>query len=297
MPSLSTVVRAFQLMQRAAPPIAAEAAYSLWLSTGRRKRVHPFERAVIDQAKTSTIRVGRNRIAVYTWGTGHRPILLAHGWQGRAAEFGELVRELRAKDRTIIAFDAPGHGASGGRRPDIRDFADVVAALGSSYGPFEAIVAHSFGTPAAALAVRNGTRTQRLVTIGGVAELDYLATSFARMLELNPTTVAGLRRRIEQRRFRTVPDVWTALSATTAPLGIPLLVVHDRDDLVVHFDQAEALVTAHPHASTLFTSTLGHHRVLRDDAVLDAIADFLATPIAELVEAAPALRRAQGAEA
>lgn len=277
MPSVSTAVDIFAMLQRVAPPLAAEAAYSLWLSTGRRKRVHPLEQVVIDQAKTSTIRVGRYRIAVYTWGSGPQAVLLAHGWQGRAAEFAEIVRELRATDRTIIAFDAPGHGASGSGRPDIRDFADVIAALGRTYGTFEAIVAHSFGTPAAALAMRNGTRARRLVTIGGVAELDYLATSFGQMLHLGPNTVAGLRRRIEQRRFRTVPDVWTALSATTS-LDLPLLVIHDRDDLMVAFDQAESLVAAHPQASTLFTSGLGHHRVLRDDAVLDAIGEFVRTP-------------------
>lgn len=283
MPGLTTAVDAFRLMQRVAPPLAAEAAYSLWLSTGRRKRVHPLERAVIEQATTSTIRAGRSRIAVYTWGTGPRPVLLAHGWQGRAAEFAELVRELRAQDRTIIAFDAPGHGASGGRRPDIRDFADVIAALGRRYGTFEAIVAHSFGTPAAALAIRNGTRAHRLVTIGGVAELDYLATSFGRILDLSPRTIAGLKRRIEQRRFHTVPDVWTALSATAAPLGMPMLVIHDRDDLMVHFAQAEALVAAHPHSATLFTSGLGHHRVLRDDEVLDAISEFVSEPLSAAV--------------
>ncbi|MHA6669609.1 alpha/beta fold hydrolase [Homoserinimonas sp. A447] len=283
MPSLTPAVNAFRLMQRVSTPLAAEAAYSLWLSTGKRKRVHPLERAVIEQATTSTIRVGRSRIAVYTWGTGSRPVLLAHGLQGRAAEFAEIVRELRAQDLTIIAFDAPGHGASSGRKPDIRDFADIIDVLGRKYGTFEAIVAHSFGTAAAALAIRNGTRAHRLVSIGGVAELDYLASSFGRMLELSPHTIAGLRRRIEQRRFRTVPDVWTALSPITAPLGRPLLVIHDRDDLTVSFDQAEVLVAAHPHAATLFTSGLGHHRVLRDDQVLDAIGEFVSEPLSATV--------------
>ncbi|MEX1079992.1 MAG: alpha/beta hydrolase [Homoserinimonas sp.] len=279
MPSSDTASRAFGLLQRIAPPLAAEAAYALWLSTGRRKRVHRLERLVIDQATTSTIRVGGNRIVVYAWGSGPRPVLLAHGWQGRAAEFAEIVRELRATDRTVIAFDAPGHGGSGGRRPDVRDFADVIAALGREYGTFEAIIAHSFGTPAAALAIRTGTRTQRLVSIGGIADLQYLATRFGLMLGLTPRTVAGLKLRIEQRRFRAVPDVWTAYSLTSAPLKLPLLVIHDRDDLTVDFDQGEALAAGHPHATVLFTSGLGHHRVLRDDTVLDAITEFVNAPV------------------
>lgn len=275
----NTVAGTLRLLERLAPYLATEAAYRLWFSTGRPKRVHPTERAVIDDATPSTIRVNGKRIAVYTWGTGPRPVLLVHGWQGRAAEFAELVRELRAKDRTIIAFDAPGHGSSGGRRPDIRDFADVISALGHQYGDFEAIVAHSFGGPAAALAIRRGTRARRLVSIGGVAELSYLATSFGRMLDLGPRTMDGLMRKIEQRRFRAVPDLWTTLSATTAPLAeIPLLIIHDRDDVVVAHSQAEALTAAHPHSVTLFTSGLGHHRILRDDTVLDAVGEFVGSP-------------------
>lgn len=272
-------VGSFRLMQRVAPPIAAEAAYALWFSTGRPKRVHPMEQAVIDQAKTSIVRVGGRRIVVYTWGNGAKPVLLVHGWQGRAAEFGEIVREVRASDRTIIAFDAPGHGASTGRRPDFRDFADVIGVLWRKYGAFEAIISHSLGSPAVAVAILNGARTGRLVTIGGVAELGYAATSFGRMLDLTPRTVAGLKRRIQQRRFHEVPDLWTTYSPTTAPLDMPLLVVHDCDDHVVEVSQAEALVAAHPHAATLFTSGLGHYRVLRDDAVLDAIAEFVGSPV------------------
>ncbi|MHA6693591.1 alpha/beta fold hydrolase [Homoserinimonas sp. A520] len=278
----NTIAGSFRLMERLAPPLAAEAAYALWFSTGRPKRVHPTEQAVIDQATVSTLRVGGKRVAVYTWGNGPRPVLLVHGWQGRAAEFAELVRELRAKDRTIIAFDAPGHGASAGRRPDIRDFADVIGAIGRRYGDFAAIVAHSFGSPASALAIRSGTRARRLVSVGGVAELSYLATSFGRMLDLGPRTMDGLTRKIEQRRFRAVPDLWTTLSATTAPLAeIPLLIIHDHDDLVVAAAQAEALAAAHPHSVTLFTSGLGHHRILRDDAVLDAVGEFVSAPLRE----------------
>lgn len=283
MPSADTIIRVFRTTDRLAPPLAAEAAYALWLSTGRRKRVHPLERVVIDQAAVSSIRIGGRRIAVYTWGTGPRPILLVHGWQGRAAEFGEVVRELRGDDRTVIAFDAPGHGASGGRRPDIRDFAEIIRVLGERHGTFEAIVAHSFGSPAAALAIRSGTRTRRFVSVGGVAQMDYLAEKFGRMLGLRPATVEGMKRRIEQRRFRDVPDVWAAFSSTTTPLDadISLLIVHDRDDLVVDAVQAEALAAAHPlTATTMFTSGLGHHRILRDDAVLDAIGEFVGAAVA-----------------
>jgi pimeloyl-ACP methyl ester carboxylesterase len=275
------IIQGFRLVQRFWPALASEAAYGLWFTVGRPKRVHPREQAVLADAAVSTVRLGRRRVAVYTWGDGPDPVLLVHGWQGRAAEFGEVVRELRSKERTIIAFDAPGHGISSGRRPDLRDFAAVVEALAARYGTFSAVIAHSMGVPAAALAIRSGVRTHGLVVIGGVAEMDSVVDTFGQRLHLNSQTVAGLRSRIERRRFRSVPEVWSSLSAIANPLPaeLPLLIIHDRDDPVVDVAQSEALAAAHPlSATTVTTSGLGHHRILRDDAVLDAIGEFAGAP-------------------
>ncbi len=276
MSARDTAVATLGLMQRFTPRLATEAAYALWLSSGLPKQVHAREQLVIDESTRSKVRVNGDRIVVYTWGDGPNPVLLTHGWHGRAAEFADIVRELRRDDRTVIAFDAPGHGESGGRMPDVRDFAAAIDALGHRYGPFEAMIAHSFGNLAATLAIRNGAQTGRLVSIGGVAELRYVVTSVSGVMRLNPRTLDGLVRRIERRRFREVPDFWNSLSATAGPLEVPLLIIHDRDDTWVPYGQAELLAAAHPNTSrTILTSGLNHHRVLRDTQVLDAITQFL----------------------
>lgn len=278
MSAVDTVSRLLHSLERWAPPVAAEVAYSLWLAPGPRKRMHRAEALVMAQARRTTLHVGWARVPVYTWGDGDRPVLLVHGWRGRAAELSELVRELRSAERTVIAFDAPSHGAAGRGRVDIQVFAGVVRQLHDRFGDFEAVVAHSFGSPAATLAIRQGVKTGRLVSIAGVAEMDYLADHFGRALGLRPQTVEGLRRRVQARRFRGVPDVWKSFSSTGAPLApeVPLLIVHDADDPVVEVAQAHALASAHPESSTsLITSGLGHTRILRDEAVLDAITDFV----------------------
>lgn len=279
MSARDSAVAALGLMQRFTPRLATEAAYGLWLSSGFPKQVHPRERAVMRTAHRSSIRVNGHRVTVYTWGSGGTPVLLTHGWHGRAAEFADIVVELRRDERTIIAFDAPGHGESGGHMPDVRDFAATIAALGERYGTFEAIIAHSFGNLASMLAIREGTRAERLVSIGGVAELRFVLTGISEIMNLNARTFDGLRRRIERRQFREVPDVWARMSATSAPLEVPLLIIHDLDDSWVPYGQAETLAAAHPRNSrTIVTSGLNHHRILRDPAVLDAISRFLDEP-------------------
>ncbi|HEX7835215.1 MAG TPA: alpha/beta hydrolase [Pseudolysinimonas sp.] len=272
------VLRALRVLDRIAPPLAAETAYSLWVRPGRRKAVHPTEAPVMDDAVRSTITVRGKRIAVYRWGSGSRAVLLVHGWQSRAAAFAPLVRELRDAGRTIVAFDAPAHGLSSGRQTDVRDYAAIISELARAHDGFEAIVAHSFGTPGAAHAIRSGVGVGKLVTINGAADFEYLLQRFASTLGLRRSSVLAVRRRTEQRLFRgDVDDIWSSYSATAdLRTEVPWLVIHDDADRTIELAQARALVAAHP-ASTelLITHGLGHNRPLRDDDVLDRIAAFL----------------------
>lgn len=276
-PSIPAAIHALRLLESVAPPLAAETAYGLWIRPGKRKPVHETERYVMEHARRSTIRVRGRRVAVYRWGNGPRTVLLVHGWQSRASAFAPLVRELRSAGRTIVAFDAPAHGESSGLRTDVRDYAAIISELGRQHDGLEAIVAHSFGTPGAALAIRGGVRVGRLVTVNGAADFEYLLQSFAQKLGLGSSSVLAVRRRTERRLFRGRDDIWTTLSATAPlPVEVPWLVIHDDADTLIGLDQAHALLAAHPASTTLLiTHGLGHNRPLRDDTVLDRISTFL----------------------
>jgi pimeloyl-ACP methyl ester carboxylesterase len=53
------------------------------------------------------------------------------------------------------------------------------------------------------------------------------------------------------------------------------LVVHDTDDAWVPYEEGEALAHAAKRGEVLRTERLGHHRVLRDPAVVTAVASFI----------------------
>jgi pimeloyl-ACP methyl ester carboxylesterase len=55
----------------------------------------------------------------------------------------------------------------------------------------------------------------------------------------------------------------------------PTLVVHDRNDREVGFDQGQAIAEAWPRARLLATEGLGHRRLLRDPAVIGAVTAFV----------------------
>jgi hypothetical protein len=161
----------------------------------------------------------------------------------------------------------------------VRDYAAIISELARAHDGLEAIVAHSFGTPGAAQAIRSGVRVGRLVTVNGAADFEYLLQRFAGTLGLRSSSVLAIRRRTERRLFRgTTDDIWSSYSATAAlPGEVPWLVVHDDADQTIELAQAHALVAAHPASTELVvTHGLGHNRPLRDDAVLDRIGAFLA---------------------
>ncbi|WP_245384838.1 alpha/beta hydrolase [Streptomyces avidinii] len=117
-------------------------------------------------------------VTTYRWGDGPRPVLVVHGWSSRASRFAGLIEALRAQGRTVISFDAPGHGESEGRASTIRDYRAIIGRLHAEHGDFSAVVAHSFGVLAAFSMLHDGMGADRVVGIGGVADFGYLVERF-----------------------------------------------------------------------------------------------------------------------
>ena len=57
-------------------------------------------------------------------------------------------------------------------------------------------------------------------------------------------------------------------------IGAATLVVHDRQDAMNRFDDGQAFADAIPGACLMATDGLGHRKILKDAAVLEAIARF-----------------------
>ncbi|MFB7468753.1 alpha/beta fold hydrolase [Streptomyces sp. NPDC056224] len=214
---------------------------------------------------------------------GGRPILVARGWFSRASRFAGIVEALRAQGRTVIAFDTPGHGESGGRASTILDYRAVIRRLHAEHGDFSAVVAHSFGVLATFLTLRDGVRADRIVAIGGVADFDHLLDGFRTRLRLGEAVRAALRGHVEGRLFPGEPDIWQRLDAARrqADLSAPILLVHDADDDVAAPAQSRAIAAAYGSQARLIeTSGLGHRRILCDPEVIAAAVEFATSPTA-----------------
>jgi len=224
-------------------------------------------------------------VAAWRWGIGPT-VLLVHGWEGRGSQLGALVAPLVEAGLSVVAFDAPAHGDSPGSRLYLTDHADAIADVVGAIGPVHAIVAHSFGAAAVLLAgARHGIDVSRNVMLAPNVLIDDAIHKFARDVALDDRD----RTSFEQHLIGAsgVPIDALTVEQLAAHRDAALLVVHDRGDREVSTRHGERLATTWPNAQLVLTEGLGHRRILRDDAVIARVVEFvregLPLPASDLV--------------
>src|SRR5437762_3823588 len=279
---MSTTLRltraAFGAVQRAAPDLAARWAERIFCSPPRRpisERMAAWLRdgQRFDVIVGSSRRPRPRRVTAWAWGERGPAVLIVHGWGSRGARFVDLGGALLASGFRVVTFDAPGHGASSGRLSSGPEFARAALAVATAVGPVSAVVGHSLGGFASALAIERGLGARRAVFISPSADVNTYSAQFASLLGVRDPVMASMRARLERR----LGFEWKQMDVPRfAPaMRIPLLVIHDREDREVRWDDGAAIAAAWPGAQLVTTTGLGHHRIVSDGAVIRQVLAFL----------------------
>lgn len=226
-----------------------------------------------DGRATTLMHRGR-RLALWHWGPEDAPaVVLAHGWGGRAAQMRHFVYPLRAAGFRVVAYDQPAHGGSEGRLSGLPDFAAALGRVVQKTGNVRAVVAHSLAGPALAYAIANGLALESVVLVSPPSDLVGYSRRFARWYRMPEQLRSAMQAAIEE-RFGVR---WSCfeLERLAPHLHARALVVHDADDRQVPFDQGLRIARVWAGARMLRTRALGHARILSDDRVVRAAADFV----------------------
>lgn len=256
-----------------APGLAARLFERLF-STPLRHAAPQREAAWMAAATRSSIPFDESRsLATYSWGEGPT-VLLVHGWAGRAGQLAVYAQPLAARGFKVVAFDAPAHGQSPGKRTALPEFATAVQRMAAELGPLFAVVGHSLGTAATTVALSRGVTAERLVYISPPDRPGLYLRRAARWIGFSDAVTEATQRRLERRFDVAFSD---ADGPALAPkLGQPLLIVHDHEDREVPFEEGRALADAWPNSRLLETQGLGHRRIIRDEGVVRAATEFIA---------------------
>lgn len=270
---ISTNVR-FSASALLFPDLATAVAERMFLTPPRTRDAAASALDLVD-ARSSFLEHKGRQIAMWRWGSREAPaVVLAHGWGGYAAQMRAFVFPLVQAGYRVIAYDQPAHGVSEGRLTGLPDFADVLAEVAGIHGSVAAVVAHSLGGAAAALALANGKASfKKVVLVSPPSDLVGYSRRFARWYWMPEAVRKGMQAAIEERygvRWENleVPRVAPRLSAQA-------LVIHDRDDRLMPWTHGATVARHWPGAKLMSTEGLGHRRILSDERVTRAAAEFI----------------------
>ncbi|RZS93776.1 alpha/beta fold hydrolase [Aquimarina brevivitae] len=233
------------------------------------------ERTMYEKSEKEKVLVPRiNReVIVYKYGTSDKKILLAHGWSGSGTQLSKIADQLLANGYSTISFDAPAHGRSPGKWSMMPHFIETIHYLEELYGPFEAAIGHSLGGMSLLRATKDGLSIKKLVIIGTANSVTEIVKDFISNIQLSQK-VGKLMKNYFDTKFGEDLDSYSgALSAKQ--VKVPTLVVHDKDDVDVHYSCAEQIHQSLPDSDLFLTTTLGHRKILGDAQVITKVVNFL----------------------
>ena len=252
--------------------MASRVAADLFM-TPRRHRTPDRERILLTGATPFDVRLGDSTtIKAWSWGIGP-VVLLVHGWEGRGSQLAPFVRPLVDAAYRVVAFDAPGHGASDGNRSSLPHFTYALRAVAAATAEPHAIIAHSLGCAATTLALRDGLTANRLVFMAPPLEPADYTLRFGEILALDSEIIARMRLRIEERFLRKWSDY--SLALTAKEMTAPLLIIHDRQDQETFWSEGNELASIWPNARLITTDGLGHRRILREPSLIEEATRFI----------------------
>lgn len=267
--------RLFRLLTWISPALAARVAVNMLL-TPLAHRPDAEDDAFHASARQLRLRTRYGGVQTYEWSGSGPTVLIVHGWISHSGRFADLIDALRQRGFRVIAFDAPAHGRSSGRRADLVAFRTAIETAVANLGPVHAVVAHSFGALSTAswLSAAPLPTLKAAVLVGMMRDLGYLLDSFVTVLQLRPDVAARLRALLV-RRYGAEPEQFSA-RALAAHIRAPVLLVHGEEDELVPSAHAGEIAEQLLDGRVIIVPGHRHSQPLRDAQTIGIMAEFLA---------------------
>ncbi len=212
-------------------------------------------------------------VQMYIYGYSKKKVLLVHGWAGRGTQLFQIADKILENRMMVVSFDGPAHGLSSGKRTNMIEFLETIREVNKKYGPFDAAIGHSFGGMSLINAVADGLNVEKLVTIGTDNSIPQIFNYFVQKMELKPVISKKLAK-LSETKFNTEIDSLSS-EHKAAKITIPTLVIHDSNDKYVNVSSAVSIRQNLKKGELLITNGLGHHKIFKDNFVIQRIIDFI----------------------
>ena len=245
------------------------------------------QQQVLDEAEKSQIEVldphfekGCLKANVFSWGTGPKKVVISHGWASKAADFTDLITQLRLfSELQIIAFDAPGNGGSEGKLSNLLLFTETIKGIISKFGSPDALIGHSLGAMANILALQQTEILPKVLI--SLAPIIKLQQNFeARLIS------AGIPDEARDQffsNFETLFEVpasyFNLINLYNLNKNIKHIVFSDIEDSVHPHQYLTEFLEIHESVGYQNYSEVGHDKIIKSERVISDISGLLVREI------------------
>ena len=234
--------------------------------------------AVFKEAEKLHFKFQNHSISGYRWNKGAgRKAMIIHGFESSVVNFDKYVGPLLSKGYEVLAFDAPAHGRSSGKKITAILYRDFIKFIHREYGPVQSFVAHSFGGLAVCMALAEIGHDPdfRVALIAPATETRTALDHFFHFIQLPD---AEVRKKFEEIITRMSGHTvnWFSVSRTLKKIKAKILWLHDKDDRITPLkDVLKVKEENYLNVQFVITKGFGHRRIYKEAKVGKAIVNFL----------------------
>ncbi|HWR32221.1 MAG TPA: alpha/beta fold hydrolase [Chitinophagaceae bacterium] len=273
--ALNYIRTKFKLLASISKKKAAEKAFELFCTPQRRNK-KPLPK-IFEQSESLHFSIDGIRVEGWQWNkNAGRKVLIIHGFESSVVNFDRYVRPLIKKGYEVLAFDAPAHGKSGGRKINAPLYKRMIQEIIKRFGPIQSFMAHSFGGLAVSLALEETSHNSdyRLALVAPATETTTAIDFFFNFLRIDPAIRPEFEKIIIKKGG--VSPEYYSISRAMKHIKAKVLWLHDEeDDITPVSDALKVKAENYPNIEFVITRGLGHRRIYRDNQVTKAIVDFL----------------------
>lgn len=241
----------------------------------RKRVVRKKEIAIISEARQTEISVNGLNLKMYHWGEGEKIALLIHGWESNAGSLGKFVEPLRDLGYRVLAFDAPAHGASPGKKSNLIYFKEAMKTVIEDYGIPHLCIGHSLG----ANTIIHGAFELKipLEKVILISPLDRLMNVFEMYRDILRLPERVFKAFLDRFGRETGYDLESLHFHNLAEKSLikKALILHDVDDKMTTFQNAESLAKNWSRAKLEAIEKSGHYSILWKDGVIAKAINFI----------------------
>jgi len=240
--------------------------------TIRKGRVLPQQEQFLNDAMLTIETVMEQQIQAYQWPGSKDTVLLLHGWESNTHRWRNLIKKLQEADFNILAFDAPAHGNSTGKKLHVPLYSHTLLHFLDKYEP-RYLVGHSMGGMTALYAdyINSDSSVEKIVTIGSPCDFENFMHQYRNILKFNKRVWNAMNKRLKiwlGYHFHEFSSANFVIKNTKKGL-----LFHDKLDQQVAYTESVKVHENWQNSQLVLTEGLGHS--MHQDKVNDQIVRFL----------------------